>query len=211
LEQGFPGNLNQKIRYTLTEKNEVKIEYNMVSDKTTVINPTNHTYFNLMGHNSGSITDHVLTVYADAFLPINDTLIPTGEERSVEGTPFDFREPRMVGEQIDQDYEPLNFAGGYDHNFCFANDGVLKKVAKLQSPDGVVGLTVFTDLCGMQLYTGNFLNGIKGKQGAIYGYRNGLCLETQFYPNACNTPSFVSSVKAAGDVFQSRTTYQFDF
>lgn len=211
LEQGFPGNLAQTIRYTLTEKNEVVIEYYMLSDKTTVINPTNHTYFNLMGHNSGSILEHKLTVYADAFLPTDDTLIPTGEERSVQGTPFDFREPHAVGERIDQDYEPLNFAGGYDHNFCFANDGVSKKVAELQSPDGAVGMTVFTDQCGMQLYTGNFLDGVKGKQGAIYGYRNALCLETQFYPNACNMPSFTSSIKGAGDVFKSQTIYQFAF
>ena len=152
-----------------------------------------------------------LTVYADTFLPTDDTLIPTGEERSVEGTPFDFREPHTVGERIDQNYEPLVFAGGYDHNFCFANDGVSKKAAVLQSPDGAVTMTVFTDMCGIQLYTGNFLDGVKGKGGAVYGRRNALCLETQFYPNACNTPSFASSVKAAGDVFKSQTIYQFAF
>lgn len=211
MEQGFPGNLTQKIRYTLTEQNEVMIDYDMVSDKTTVINPTNHTYFNLMGHDSGSVLEHKLTVYADMFLPTDETLIPTGEERSVEGTPFDFREPHTIGERIDRDYEPLIFAGGYDHNFCFSNDGTLKKVAELQCPDGAVSMTVFTDLCGMQLYTGNFLDGVKGKQGAVYCRRNALCLETQLYPNACNTPSFASSVKAAGEAFKSRTVYRFAF
>ncbi len=208
LEQGFPGDLAQKIRYTLTEENEIIIDYHMVSDRTTIINPTNHTYFNLAGHNSGSVLDHKLTVYADAFLPTDDGLIPTGEIRKVEGTPFDFRTPHTIGERIDADYEPLNQAGGYDHNFCFANDGLLKKAAHLQSPDGAVAMTVFTDLCGMQLYTGNFLEGVKGKDGAVYGHRNGVCLETQAYPNACNTPSFATTVKAPGEAFQSRTIYQ---
>ncbi len=211
MEQGFPGDLRQKIRYTLTNENELKISYRMVSDKTTVINPTNHTYFNLMGHNSGTILDHTMEVYADAFLPTDDTLIPTGEVRKVDGTPFDFRTPHKVGERIDADYEPLNQAGGYDHNFCFANDGKQKKIAKITSPDGKVTMAVFTDLCGMQLYAGNFLDGVKGKDGAVYYRRNGICFETQGWPNACNTPIFPRVVYAADEVFESSTSYVFDF
>ena len=211
LEQGFPGNLSQKIRYCLTEENDLVIDYHMVSDMTTVINPTNRTYFNLMGHDSGDILSHKLTVYSDAYLPTDDTLIPTGEERSVEGTPLDFRLPHVIGERIEDDYESLRQAGGYDHNFCFPNDGNPKTMARLESPDGAVSMTVTSDLCGMQLYTGNFLAGEKGKNGAVYGHRNALCLETQAYPNACNTPTFASTVCNAGQVFESRTCYGFTF
>ncbi len=211
LEQGFPGDLQQKIRYTLTNRNELKISYHMVSDKTTVINPTNHCYFNLQGHGSGTILDHTMEIHADAFLPTDDGLIPTGEVRKVEGTPFDFRTPHTVGERIDTAYEPLIQAGGYDHNFCFANDGKRKKVAKIASPDGKVTMTVFTDLCGMQVYTGNFLGGDKGKDGAVYNRRNGICFETQGYPNACNTPAFPSTVYGPGQAFSSKTVYKFTF
>ncbi len=211
MEQGFPGNLQQKIRYTLTNGNELKISYRMVSDKTTVINPTNHTYFNLMGHDSGTILEHTMEIYADAFLPTDDGLIPTGEVRSVEGTPFDFRAPHTVGERIDADYEPLTQAGGYDHNYCFADDGMQKKVAEITSPDGAVTMTVYTDLCGMQVYAGNFLDGVKGKDGAVYHRRNGICFETQGWPNACNTPGFPRTVYAAGEVFESETVYKFGF
>ncbi len=211
LEQGLPGNLSQRIRYTLTADNALLLDYCMVSDKETVINPTCHTYFNLAGHNSGTVLGHTLSVYSDAFLPTDDTMIPTGEVRSVAGTPLDFRVPTRIGERIGCDYAPLRQGLGYDHNFCFANDGQRKKVAQLWSPDGAVSMTVFTDLCGMQLYTGNFLDGVKGKEGAVYGARAAVCLETQFYPNACNTPAFPSSVFAAGEAYQSQTIYQFAF
>ncbi len=211
MEQGFPGNLQQRIRYVLTQENDLVIRYRMVSDKTTVINPTNHCYFNLMGHEAGSILDHNMAIYAEAFLPTDDVLIPTGEERPVAGTPFDFREPRRVGERIDQDYEPLNQAGGYDHNYCFPNDRLEKKQAWLESPDGAVTMTVLSDLCGMQVYAGNFLSGDKGKGGAVYNRRNGICFETQFYPNACNTPGFPSCIVPANEVFRSQTVYRFAF
>lgn len=211
LEQDFPGDLDQKIRYTLTEGNDLIIDYRMVSDRTTVINPTNHTYFNLMGHDSGDILSHKLTVHSEAFLPTDDTLIPTGEERSVEGTPMDFRTPHTIGERIDTDYAPLCQGGGYDHNFCFPNDGKFREVALLESPDGAVKMTVSTDKCGMQLYTGNFLGAVKGKDGVVYGRRKALCLETQCYPNACNTPAFTTTVYQAGEVFESRTCYGFSF
>ncbi len=209
MEQGFPGNLQQTVRYSLTNANELKLRYRMVSDKTTVINPTNHCYFNLGGHDSGTVLEHKMTVFADAFLPTDDGLIPTGEVRPVAGTPFDFREPHRVGERIDWDYEPLKQAGGYDHNYCLANDGVCKKVAVLESPDGALTMTVFTDLCGMQVYAGNFLNGDRGKGGAVYGRRNGICFETQGWPNACNMPDFPSVIYPAGAIFESETVYRF--
>ncbi len=209
MEQGFPGDLTQKIRYTLTNANELMIGYSMVSDKTTVINPTNHSYFNLDGHSAGSVNEHTLTIYSDAFLPTNDKLIPTGELRSVEGTPLDFRSPKKVGLGIDSDYGPIRQAGGYDHNYCFADDGVLKETACIESSDGTVSMTVATDLCGMQLYSGNFLMGIKGKEGAVYNRRAGICFESQFYPNACNDERFPGGVTPAGEVFKSTTVYRF--
>lgn len=209
MEQKFPGNLDQTIRYTLTNDNELVIDYTMVSDKTTVVNPTNHSYFNLGGHNSGDILGHEMEIYADAFLPTDEELIPTGEIASVEGTPMDFRTAKTVGQDIDADFSALNIGGGYDHNYCFANDGVLKKVAKLKSNETGITMEVFTDLCGMQVYSGNFLDGTKGKAGAVYGKRAGICFETQFYPNACKEPNFPSSILEAGKVFTSRTIYRF--
>lgn len=209
LEQGFPGNLDQKIRYTLSEENEIIIDYEMVSDMTTVINPTNHSYFNLSGHNSGDILSHELEIYSEGFLLTDKNLLPTGEIASVEGTPLDFRTKKAVGRDIEADYEPLVFAGGYDHNFVFENDGKVKLVARVESPDTGIFMETYTDLCGMQLYTGNFMDHVEGKEGAIYPKRGGLCLETQFYPNACNEPKFPSSVVEAGKTFKSRTIYKF--
>lgn len=209
LEQGFPGNLQQKITYTLTDNNQLLIDYEMESDMTTVVNPTNHSYFNLSGHGSGTVFSQEMEVYSDAFLVTDDKLIPTGEIASVEGTPMDFRKKKTVGQDINAEYEPLKIAGGYDHNYIFENDGVLKPVAKLYSPESGIVMKVFTDLCGMQIYSGNFLNGEKGKNGVVYKKNAGICFETQFYPNACKEPKFPSSVLEAGKVFRSRTVYEF--
>ncbi|MBQ8813067.1 MAG: galactose mutarotase [Lachnospiraceae bacterium] len=209
MEQGFPGNLEQKIRYTLTENNEFIIDYVMVSDRTTVVNPTNHSYFNLSGHNRGNVLQHELEVYSDGFLLTSKSLIPTGEIATVEGTPMDFRRKKMVGEDINADYLPLQMAGGYDHNYVFANDGQLKKMAKLHSPESGISMEVYSDLCGLQLCSASFLKDIKGKNGAVYQGSAGLCLETQFYPNACKEPTFPSSILTAGKVFRSRTIYRF--
>ncbi len=211
MEQGFPGNLKQRIRYTLTEDNELMISYHMVSDQATVINPTNHCYFNLAGQGSGDILEHTMTVYADSFLPTDDKLIPTGKLCKVENTPFDFRNPKKIGLEIDADYKPLNQAGGYDHNFCLDYDGTLKKAAVLESPNGDLTMTTFTDLPGMQVYCGNFLGGDHGKGGTIYNRRNGICFETQFYPNACNEPNFLSSIRPANVPFISHTVYKFSW
>ena len=209
MEQGFPGNLTQSIRYTLNEENDLTISYRMVSDATTVINVTNHSYFNLGGYDSGTILDHELEVYADAFLLTDENLLPTGEIAPVEGTPMDFRTMHTVGERIDADYEPLRLAGGYDHNYNLPNDGKQKKAAWIRSPKTGIAMEVYTDLCGMQVYTGNFLNDRKGKNGVVHGKREGICFETQFYPNSCNEPSFPSSIFKAGEVLETATTYRF--
>ena len=209
LEQGFPGNLEQRIRYTLTEDNALKIRYYAVSDATTVINLTNHSYFNLSGHKDGSILDHELEVYADAFLLTDATLLPTGEIASLEGTPMDFRTMHTVGERIGADYEPLKLAGGYDHNYNLPNDGKQKKVAWARSPKTGIEMEVWTDLCGIQIYTGNFLNHRPGKDGMFYEKNAGICFETQFYPNSCKEPTFPSCVFGAGEVFESETTFVF--
>lgn len=209
MEQGFPGNLDQNIRYTLTEQNELKITYHAVSDATTVINLTNHSYFNLGGHDSGDILDHELEIYAEEFLLTDETLLPTGEIASVEGTPMDFRTMHMIGEQIGADYEPLRLAGGYDHNYNLPNDGRMKKAARVRSPKSGIVMEVWTDLCGMQVYTANGMKHKKGKDGAYYDKFGGICFETQYYPNSCNEPKFPSCVFSAGQPYDSVTIYKF--
>ncbi len=209
LEQGFPGNLEQKIRYTLTDSNAFIIDYEMISDKSTIVNPTNHTYFNLDGHNSGDILQHELEVYSDAYLATDEALIPTGEIVEVAGTPMDFRIRKKVGADIESDYLPLQYAHGYDHNYVFENDRALKKVAKLYGAHSGIHMTVLSDLCGLQVYSGNFLNGQIGKSGAVYHKRAGICFETQFYPNSCNEAKFPSPLLQAGEKFTSRTIYLF--
>ena len=211
LEQGFPGNLNQKIRYTLTEGNELKIHYDMVSDQTTVINPTNHSYFNLGGHDSGSVLSHVMEVNSDSFLLTDANLLPTGEIAAVEGTPMDFRTARAVGDRIEEDYEPLKLAGGYDHNYILPNDKKVKNVARIGCPESGIAMEVDTDMCGMQVYSANFLNGRKGKGGAVYERRDGICFETQFYPNSCKQSGFPSCVFGPGKKMESTTVYRFFF
>lgn len=210
LEQGFPGALEQVIRYTLTDENEFIIDYEMNCDKATIVNPTNHTYFNLDGHSSGTILGHELEVYSDKFLDIDNEMIPTGDIIDVSGTPMDFRVSKKIGKDINCDYQALNYACGYDHNYIFENDRVLKKVAKLYSPDSGICMTVLSDLCGLQIYTGNFLNGQAGKGGSIYNKHSGICLETQFYPNSCNDKRFPSPLLEAGQKFISRTVYKFE-
>lgn len=209
LEQGFPGNLTQRIRYTLTNDNALEISYDAVSDMATVINLTNHSYFNLSGHNSGDVLSHEMKVYSDAFLLTDENLLPTGEIASVEGTPMDFREMHTVGERIGADYEPLKLAGGYDHNYILSNDKQMKCIAWVRSPQSGIEMETWTDLCGVQVYSGNFLNSKKGKNGAIYQKHAGICFETQFYPNSCKEESFPSCVFEASEEFVSTTIYKF--
>ena len=211
LEQGFPGNLDITVTYSLTENNELVIEYHAVSDKDTVVNLTNHSYFNLVGHNSGSILDHKVWIKSDQFTPTADDLIPTGEFRDIAGTPMDFRNLKRIGDNIDDDYEPLNQAGGYDHNYVLniSHDEV-EKVAELVDEGSGRVMEVFTDTPGLQFYTSNMLTPVEdGKDGAAYGKRAGVCFETQYFPNACNTKTFPSSILKAGEEYDFVTIYKF--
>ena len=211
MEQGLPGNMDVAVRYTLTENNELILEYSAAADKETVINLTNHSYFNLAGHASGDILGHKVIVHADSFTPTSDDLIPTGEIRDVTGTPMDFREFKEVGKEIDADYIPLRQAGGYDHNYCLnkTGDGLIP-AAELWEEESGRYMQVYRDLPGMQLYTGNFIKGDEtGKDGCCYQRRGGICFETQYYPNACNIPAFPSDIFKAGENYHSVTVYKF--
>ena len=207
-KEGFPGNKKVTVKYTLTDKNEIVIDYNAVSDKKTAFNITNHAYFNLKGYDGGTILDHTLYVNADAFTPMGDGLLPTGEIRPVEGTPFDFREPKEIGRDIGMYEEQLKAGNGYDHNFCINGyDGSVRLAATATAPNGVK-LDCFTDMPGTQLYVGNFLCGKIGKNGVPMDLRTGFCLETQYYPNATNTPSFKNCVFDKDEVMKSTTIYK---
>lgn len=213
MEQGFPGNLDLTVTYSLTDDNEFAIDYYGISDKDTVINLTNHSYFNLSGHKAGSIEDHKIVINADFFTPTNSELIPTGEIRSVKGTPMDLRnELHRIGDTINEDYEPLKIAGGYDHNFVL-NDisNEVEYFASLYDPKTKRAMEVYTDRPGVQFYTGNFISGdIAGKDGFVYQRRGGLCLETQNFPDACNPKEhFDTSVVKAFTEYESVTVYKF--
>ncbi len=203
---GFPGKVDFKVTFTLHEDNALKIEYFAVSDKKTVINMTNHAYFNLAG--KGDILNHELMINADAYTPIDEASIPTGEIRPVEGTPFDFRVAKPIGRDIGAQDDQLAIGKGYDHNFCL-NDGD-GPVATAYDPESGRFLEVFTDLCGVQLYTGNFLDGTNiGKNGNPLIKNAGFCLETQYYPNTPNMPEFPQCTIDAGEKFTSCTVFRF--
>lgn len=208
MEQGYPGNLEIAVTYTLTEDNALKISYKTKSDKDTLCNLTNHSYFNLKGHDGGTITDHVVTIKANSFTGTSDDLIPDGTLVDVTGTPMDFREPRVIAKDIDSDYAPIVLAGGYDHNFVLDKpEGAFEKVCEVTEPVSGRKMEVYTDLPGMQLYTGNFIKKEEGK--AVYTKRTGVCFETQFFPNSVNVPEFTSCVLKAGEEFNSTTMYKF--
>ena len=203
---GFPGKVEFKVTFTLHEDNALKIEYFAISDKKTVINMTNHAYFNLAG--KGDILAHELMINADAYTPIDENSIPTGEIRPVEGTPFDFRVAKPIGKDIGAEDDQLAIGRGYDHNFCL-NDGD-GPIATAYDPESGRFLEVFTDLCGVQLYTGNFLDGTKiGKKGNPLIKNAGFCLETQYYPNPPNMPEFPQCTFDAGEKFSSCTVFRF--
>ncbi|MCK5153749.1 MAG: galactose mutarotase [Spirochaetales bacterium] len=209
-EEGYPGNLKISVNYTLTENNEFKINYEAVSDEDTVLNPTNHSYFNLNGEGSGSILDHKLTLNADYFVPTDLESIPTGEIRPVTGTSFDFTVNTAIGERIEDKNEQLIFAGGYDHNFIInKSDNNLNLAGKVESDKSGIKMDVYTTEPGVQFYTSNYLDGsIKGKSGN-YEQRSGFCLETQHYPDSPHFPEFPTTVLKKGDVFRSETIYRF--
>lgn len=208
-DQGYPGALDMAVTYTLTDDNALRIRYHGVPQAQTLINLTNHSYFNLNGHDSGTILDHTVWLDADSFTRADATSIPTGEITPVEGTPMDFRTPKTVGRDIDQDYEALIFGNGYDHNWCLNNGGKFAKIATLTGDKTGLAMDVYTDLPGVQIYTGNFIQNEPGKGGAVYPRRAGICFETQFYPDSVNHPNFPSPIFKAGESYETTTEFRF--
>jgi aldose 1-epimerase len=208
-EEGYPGTLTVKAVYTLTEDNALKLEYTATTDKDTVVNLTQHSYFNLAGKDS--ITNHQVMIPADKFTPVDSTLIPTGELKPVDGTPFDFRTPTAIGARIGQDDEQLKFGGGYDHNWVINKPmGQLGLMARVYEPTSGRVLEVFSTEPGLQFYTGNFLDGkLTGKGGWVYQYRNGFCMEPQHYPDSPNQPNFPSVVLKPGQVYHNTIIFKF--
>ncbi len=209
-DQGFPGNMNASVIYRVTEDNALELEYEADCDADTVYNVTNHSYFNLAGHNSGSAMDHKLLLKASNFTPTHPGSIPTGEIATVAGTPFDFTTAQRIGDRIDEDNEQLKLAGGYDHNWVLdTNCNLSEAFAILSDEKSGRTMTCYTDLPGVQFYAGNFIATQTGKGGFTYSKRFGVCLETQYFPNAINEPLFAGPVLKAGETFHSITRYKF--
>ncbi|MDX1978717.1 MAG: aldose epimerase family protein [Bryobacteraceae bacterium] len=210
-EEGYPGTLTTTVTYTLTEASELRIGYAATTDKDTVLNLTNHSYFNLKGAGEGDILGHRIMIDADRFTPVDAGLIPTGELRPVEGTPFDFRKPEAIGARIGAADQQIQFGGGYDHNYALNGAaGTLRKVVEVHEPTSGRLMEVSTDQPGVQFYTGNFLDGsLTGKGGKIYQKRYGFCLETQHFPDSPNQKAFPSVVLKPGERYQSTTVYKF--
>ncbi|MEZ4530849.1 MAG: aldose epimerase family protein [Thermomicrobiales bacterium] len=208
-EEGFPGALDVTVAYTLTDANELVIDYTATTDQPTVVNLTNHSYFNLAGEGSGTVETHRLQIDADTFTPVDANLIPTGELRSVAGTPFDFRRGKPVGDGLRSNDEQIRLATGFDHNFVLSGAG-LKRAAVLTHPESGRTLTVRTTKPGVQFYAGNFLTGaLYGPSGRAYRQSDGLALETQFFPNSPNEPSFPSPVLRPGEEYRHQTVLGF--
>ncbi len=210
-EEGYPGVLSARVSYTVTPNNELKIEYSATTDHPTVVNLTNHSYFNLAGAGSGDILKHQVTIYADSFTPVDQSLIPTGEIRSVIGTPFDFTSAHAIGERIGQNDPQLQYGKGYDHNYVLrSHNGSLAKAAEVYDAASGRVMEVWTTEPGIQFYTGNNLpDSLKGKDGEIYARRGALCLETQHYPDSPNKPNFPTTELKPGAQYQTTTIYKF--
>ena len=209
-EEGFPGNITCKVVMKLTDDNAIDIQYEAETDKPTIVNMTNHSYFNLEG-DAGNNSGHLLMVDADYYTPVDSTFMTTGEIAPVEGTPMDFRAAKSIGADIEADYEQLKIAGGYDHNYVLNNsNGTLRKIAEVTEPESGRRMEVFSDAVGVQFYAGNFVESIpKGKEGVVYQKRSGLCLETQGFPDATHHETFPSTVLRAGAKYETTTIYYF--
>ncbi len=210
-EEGYPGKLSVTVTYELTADNTLKVKYQAHTDKTTVINLTQHSYFNLSGDFSKQILDHELLLHADQYLPLDNTQIPVGNYQSVVGTPFDFSSSKTIGRDIEAKNEQLEIGSGYDHCWVINNpNNEIVKAAEVYHPESGRTMDVYTDQPGIQLYTANFLdNTLPSKTGGTYGPRNGFCLETQHFPNAPNEPSFPTTILKPGETFTSETWFQF--
>lgn len=210
-EQGFPGNMHVTVTYTLDDEDTVHITYHAKADADTVMNFTNHSYFNLAGHDSGVMLDQKLQLFVDAYTPDEDShSIPTGEIAPVAGTPMDFTTMKPIGQDINADFEQLHFTGGYDHNYVLSDKpGTMRQMAKAECDASGIAMDAYTECCGVQLYAGNFIGTQTGKGGVTYGDRHGFCLESQFYPNAVNEKNFPSPVVPADTEYHSETKYHF--
>ena len=213
-EDGFPGNLKLAVRYTLTEDNTFRMDYRVSSDADTIVNLTNHSYFNLAGHDAGSIENQTLVLKAEQFSPVIDSAsIPTGEHAPVQGTPMDFTSEKAIGAEIEADFEQLKLTGGYDHNFILdkAVEGSIELMAVASCKESGITMEAFTDLPCVQFYAGNFIAPVTGKNGVFYDKRNGFCLESQYVPNAVNQEGEEKPILEAGDTYDTTTVYKFIF
>ncbi len=210
MEGGFPGKLKVEVHYQWTDNNELIIDYKATTDKTTVINMTHHSYFNLKDGGKSNILQHIAQINSDSITAVNKNLIPTGEFMDVSETPFDFRTPKSIGRDINMDHEQLKLGRGYDHNFILNNDGNLQKAAEIFEPETGRIMEVITDQAGMQFYTGNWIDGSEiGHDQTKYTYRSAFCCETQHYPDAPNQPHFPSTLLNPGEVYKHKTIYKF--
>ncbi|MFC6103313.1 aldose epimerase family protein [Olivibacter domesticus] len=210
-EAGYPGNVAIAVTYTLTDDNELAIDYTATTDKETVLNLTNHAYFNLNGEGDATILDHELTIHANEITPVDETLIPTGDLLDVTKTPFDFRKATVIGARIEADDQQLKRGKGYDHNFVLNKKEGLQSAAVVYSPKTGIQMDVLTEEPGIQFYSGNFMEGGKniGKGGKDYGHRSAFCLETQHFPDSPNQPTFPSTVLKPSDTYKTKTVYKF--